>query len=951
MTEARWAQVKAIFQAAVERPAAERAEFLAVATGGDELLRREVESLIRSDDPEASLTDLLQAHVSGPNGALIDASDVPVDELRTRSVSAMPASIGPYQVIDLLGTGGMGEVFLARDAKLNRNVALKLLPDAFAFDPDRLARFRREARALAALNHPHIAAIYGLEEFDRRPALVLELVEGVTLAERIAGSPLSLREALTLARQIAAALEAAHEKGIVHRDLKPANIKVTPAGLGKVLDFGLAKRTVGERQTDDAVASSLVAADGSGRTRVGAVVGTAAYMSPEQALGLDVDTRTDIWAFGCVLFEMLAGRKAFGSDGDADSTDKLLTREPGWAALPAMTPPKVRELLRRCLEKDPRKRLATIAEARQSVERMLAGRGGSPRVAIASAVVGVLAVSGAVFSWSRPLRPTGVSDWVQLTRFPDAATQPALSADGRLLAFIRGPNSTLVSPGRIYVKRLPDGEPVPLTPDGLAMSPVFSPDSTRIAYGGGPGWDTWAVSVAQGAPYPWLVNASGLTWHGRGEIMFSEIKTGQRGAMGIVTSAESRDDSRVIYFPTVLGGMAHRSYRSPDGRSVLITEMDGPGTFLPCRLVPFDGSSTGHTVGPPGARCSYAGWSPDGRWMYFSAAAGDRSHLWRQRFPDGPVEQLTFGPTEEEGLAVSRDGRSLVTSVGLSQQAVWLRDGAGERQLPVEGYASVPRLSADGHKVFYLVTNRAEGPAEEVRTGGELRVTDVKSGRTERLLPGQMVTGFDLSRDDRIVAAVVDPDGGTHVWLASADGRTSPRRVPTARGSQPRFGPAGEILFRATGRTPAGLWRIQEDGSAPRPLNTGAPARNLGTMSPDGQWIGVTRDAGTNPPIWLFSLSGAEPVLFLQGRGRIHWAHDGSGLYVSNLRRTYVLPLASGTMLPAIPPGGFRTYEEIAALKGVEIIPAGDVGPGPSASVYVFSRTAVARNIFQIPIR
>jgi hypothetical protein len=335
--------------------------------------------------------------------------------------------------------------------------------------------------------------------------------------------------------------------------------------------------------------------------------------------------------------------------------------------------------------------------------------------------------------------------------------------------------------------------------------------------------------------------------------------------------------------------------------------------------------------------------------MYFSAAVGDRFHLWRQQFPDGPVEQLTSGPTEEEGLAVHPNGRSLITSVGLSQQAVWLRDAAGERQLSVEGYASIPRLSADGKRVCYLVTTRVGPTGEQNRTAGELRVTDVKSGHTERLLPGQLVTGFDLSRDGRIAATVVDPDGGTHVWLASLDGRTSPRRVPTARGNQPRFGPAGEIIFRASGRTPSGLWRIHEDGSAPRPLNTGA--RYPGTMSPDGRWISGAITTGTNPPTWLISLSGADPVLFLQARASLYWAPDGSRLYVSNLQRTYVLPLAAGSMLPAIPSGGFRTYEELAAIPGVQIIPYSDVGPGPSADVYVFSRVTVVRNIFQIPIR
>jgi serine/threonine protein kinase len=942
MTEARWAQVKALFQAAVERPLSERAEFLAAAAGGDDLLRREVESLLRSDDPDVGLTNLLQGPAASLSGASIDTSDVPFEDTRTQVASATRGTIGPYRVMGLLGTGGMGEVFRARDPKLNRDVALKLLPDAFAFDPDRLARFRREARALAALNHPHIAAIYGLEEADGRPALVLELVEGVTLAERIAGGPLSLRETLTLASQIAEALEAAHEKGIVHRDLKPANIKVTPAGVVKVLDFGLAKTDTAERPATEAVAS-LPTADG--RTRGGAVVGTAAYMSPEQARGSEVDIRTDIWAFGCVLFEMLSGRKAFGADADSDSREKVLAREPDWTALPARTPVSVRGLLRRCLEKDPARRLQTIAEAHQLVDRLIKGGSLARRVAAAAAAVAVLSTAAIVYVWNQPPRQTDRSEWVQLTKLSDYATQPALSPDDSMLAFIRGPGSRLGSAGQIYVKPLPDGEPVQLTHDvGPKMSPAFSPDLTRIAYTSR--GDMWVVPVTRGAPSRWLPNASGLTWHGRGEILFSESKKGR--GMGIATSTESRSDSRFLYFPTPPAAMAHRSYRSPDGRWVLLAEMDGPGAFLPCRLVPFDGSSTGRTVGPPAARCTYAGWSPDGRWMYFSADPGDGSHLWRQRFPDGAVEQLTSGPTEEEGLAVSADGRSLVTSVGVRQRAVWLHDAAGERQISVEGFAWAPLLSADGQKVCYLVGHAFDSEA------GALQVTDLKSGRTERLLPGEMVTGFDLSHDDRIVAAVVDRDGGEQVWLASLDGGTTPRRIPMARRvdagrAEPRFGLPGEIIFRAARKR---VVRVNEDGSGSRQLNTGSV--NLGRTSPDGRWISGMTGTGTNPPIWLFSLTGADPLLFLgeQGGRSLRWAPDGSRVYLLKpfSRRTYVLPVAEGSMLPAIPPGGFRTEAEIEAAPGAEIIPHGDVGPGPSPDVYVFSRETVSRNIYRIPL-
>ena len=414
----------------------------------------------------------------------------------------------------------MGEVFRARDSKLNRDVALKMLPSAFELDPDRLARFRREAQALAALNHPHIGAIYGLEESHGRPALVLELVEGVTLAHRIEGGPLPLVEALTIARQIAEALQAAHGQGIIHRDLKPANIKITPANIVKVLDFGLAKTAVADQQPTGVSQSPTVADE----TQLGVVLGTAAYMSPEQARGEEVDARTDIWAFGCVLFEMLAGRKAFAADATSDSIAKILEGEPDWAALPKSTPSTIRELIRQCLEKGRGRRPRTIGEARAVIERLLAPRAASARMWTAFAAAALIVASLSAYVWFRIDRPplASRSAWVQLTNL-DSVTQPALSPDGRMLAFIRGP-STFVSPGQLYVKLLPDGEPVALTNDQLSkMGPVFSPDGNRIVYtvNDGGSWDTWEVPVVRGKARRWLRNASGLTWIGPSDSMFS----------------------------------------------------------------------------------------------------------------------------------------------------------------------------------------------------------------------------------------------------------------------------------------------------------------------------------------------------------------------------------------------------------------------------------------------
>ena len=357
MTEARWAQVKALFQAAVERPASERVEFLAAATGGDDSLRREVESLLRSDDPDAALTNRLRQHEASLSGAAIDTNDVSPDEMRARQAAAMAlrpgTRFGHYEILSSLGAGGMGEVYRARDPRLARDVAIKILPPVFSTDRDRLTRFEREARTLASLNHPQIGAIYGLEEADGVRGLILELVEGETLADRLRRGPLPLDEALTVARQIADALEAAHDRGIVHRDLKPANVKITPDGAVKVLDFGLAKAIVSDGEGPDLFASPTVTAVA---TRAGIILGTAPYMSPEQAKGRAVDRRTDLWAFGAVLYELLTGKRAFQGETVAETLSHVLTQAPNWTLLPVQTPASIRTLLGRCLEKNPTKR-------------------------------------------------------------------------------------------------------------------------------------------------------------------------------------------------------------------------------------------------------------------------------------------------------------------------------------------------------------------------------------------------------------------------------------------------------------------------------------------------------------------------------------------------------------------------------------------------------------------
>ena len=350
MSSDRWRQVEDLCHAALACRAEERRAFLVKACEGDEVLLREVESLIAQESSA-------EAFMSVPAAALAGSAEL--DQPRAALVDAR---FGSYTIRSLLGVGGMGEVYRAYDDTLGREVAIKLLSPAFTAEPERRARFEREARMLATLNHPHIGAIYGVEEADGVRGLVLELVEGETLAERIAASArtagsnppgLPMTEALTIARQIVDALEAAHEKGIVHRDLKPANIKITPDGVAKVLDFGLAK-----------VASPDSSSSDLSQSRAGAIFGTAAYMSPEQARGHNVDKRADIWAFGCVLFEMLTGRVAFVGETASDTIAKILEREPDWSVLPAATPARIRQLLVRCLVKDPKQRLRDIGDVR-----------------------------------------------------------------------------------------------------------------------------------------------------------------------------------------------------------------------------------------------------------------------------------------------------------------------------------------------------------------------------------------------------------------------------------------------------------------------------------------------------------------------------------------------------------------------------------------------------------
>jgi Tol biopolymer transport system component len=407
--------------------------------------------------------------------------------------------------------------------------------------------------------------------------------------------------------------------------------------------------------------------------------------------------------------------------------------------------------------------------------------------------------------------PAAAEPPVQLTDFNDSALHPAISPDGRMLTFIRGGNCGDSSVrGQVYVKILPTGEPVQLTKDERSkQQPVFSPDGSRIIYTAVAGrfqWDSWQVPVLGGPPKPFLPNASGLVWLDDQQLMYAEIMTGVH--MGIVTSTESRTSPRQIYMPPLEGGMAHRSTRSPDRQSLLLVEMDGGG-WMPCRLMPFDASSTGRPVGPQEAQCTTATWSVDGKWMYFSSNAGGGFHVWRQRYPDGVPEQITFGPTEQEGTALTADGKYLITSMGTQQAVVSLHDAQGERPLTSEGFAMLPTRLPSSDRVYYIVRNTGA----RAYSSGELWSVNLASGERERVLPGTIMGSYCISADaKRVLFTSSGWPGGDGIWIADLSRRSAPKQLTRGGEFRAFFGAPGQIIYLSQG-TVRYLYEMNEDGS------------------------------------------------------------------------------------------------------------------------------------------
>jgi Tol biopolymer transport system component len=568
----------------------------------------------------------------------------------------------------------------------------------------------------------------------------------------------------------------------------------------------------------------------------------------------------------------------------------------------------------------------------------------------AAAAILVLAVAAGAFFLYRSSRrsPLASKDWEQLTFFTDSAVYPALSPDGRMLAFIRGSN-TFFGPGQVYVKFLPDGQPVELTHDTLEkLSPIFSPDSSRIAYGTGTPWTEWEVPVLGGEPHIMLPNATSLTWiEGGKRLLFSEIKEGLH--MVLVTTDEGRGQRREVYAPPGERSMIHHSYLSPDGRWVLVVEMGARGDFIPCRVVPFQGTGETRVVGPLDGSCISGAWSPDGKWVYLTVTKGDKSHIWRQRFPSGEPEQVTPGPTSQEGIAMSADGKSLITSVGSEDSTVWLHDKDGDHQISSEGNAYRASFSSDGKKLYYLMAN---GKASNY----ELWVKDLSDGKTERFLPGYSVAYYSVSSDGKEVAFTMnDQSGRSAVWVAPTSRRSSPLRISaTAIEDSPSFLPDGDLVFRAIEGGENFLYRMKVDGTGRRKIS---PQRvfDVYAVSPDGRWIiagALGPDQERTAQVTAFAVDGSKTVPFCVVYCQVIWDTTGKFMYVysSTLSdATFPLPVLPASGLPNLPPAGIERIEDFTNAKSAAVIPR-FVDSAISPSVYAYSIRNTRRNLYRIPL-
>jgi serine/threonine protein kinase/Tol biopolymer transport system component len=857
-----------------EIPASDRAAWLDRECAGDAELRREVESLLEFDSHQALPAF---AQTGGVHELIKGSSE------RHSAHHSLPSRVGDFDVVGELGRGGMGIVLRARDTRLGREVALKILPEAFAGHPERLARFSREAQLLAAINHPNIAQIYGLERLDGTSALVMELVEGESLAERLLAGPVDLPEALAIARQVAEAVEAAHDRGIVHRDLKPGNIMVGPRGRVKVLDFGLAKALDPEVDAAGHERSERPGTSYQSASTPEFILGTPAYMSPEQLRRVPVTRRADVWAFGCICFELLTGKAAFARGTLLDTMTAVLTTDPDWSLLPQATPTPLRQLLRRCLHKDETERLRELGDVRILLEEMASDPAGLPRTtsAVRSAgrrwlvlVAGSLAAFSAGLFLARRL-PTKAPDPVYLKELTASGRDslPAVSPNGRQIALVSDRDGR----SRIWIKDLATGAEEPVT-EGDDTLPQFSPDGAALLFVRAENGrqSVYRQPFVGGHAMKVVDSALEGCWSpSGGRIAFIRRRKGIGGVVAMVSlhgGAETRlyESDRQVY------GVRW----SQRENEIVVVESPPNGKSAGYHLVlinPDDEQPPNHVRRLPiSGPVSAPSWIGAGRQLLYAHAGSDLGDL------GDPVSRILLHDLDEDQV------RTLFFAEGL---------------FPLPGQWSLGRATSLGvvapGSVILASTTVSQTLRETAPAGAPARTAVPRGGRRDRQ-PAYSPDGNQLLFSS-------DRFGNLDLWLF--DFRYGSLRQLTddkAQDWDPAFTSDGQRVLWSSNRTGhLEIWSMSVDGSEVRRItNDGEDAENPSETA-DGAWIVYWSANPAKAGIWRIRPDGTEPVLLVPGNYSIpeispdgRWAAFRSQQPADRRTVLGVVEVASGRTTP-----------------------------------------------------